>query len=541
MEIIMNIKNERMKKIYPLFYTLLFLLFGSITACDDGSLSHDDVYIPDPVIISDEDDGYSSEPTTESVIKVKFGDGHEHQTVDGFGCAFGWAEAVYQCTQRDQILDDLYGDAGLRFNIYRGEVTASSVDASGNFNFMENDNFNLPADSPEIEAMYNEVWNGESGGRQKQYAQLWIINRLCQKKIKDIYYFFSVWSPPIIYKNYADGEEHTLGKGAFNPDQSVECAQWLTSFCKTFKNKFGINVYGISGWNEPDRAMGGWSGCLWDYKDMANFTHNHLRPTLNAEGLSDTKIIYCEAAWWQPAVEWMDKTFKYMPELADDDIVAAGHGYSTVTASIQPMKSAEDRGIHVWQTETCDDKTRFETWDDAIKWAENYQNYMTRANTSAIVWWSGARQCSITGENLIQTIGWPISRSFYRVERYYSIGQFSRYIPRDSRRVDVEKISTNTNRIPKALTASAYIKDDTYTIVLVNSSKTMSVDALVEVDGFNIESMVSYTSNASVKWLRKKHNPSINGKRSIIIPKFSVVTIQGRFSEKGNETVTVIE
>ena len=49
MEIIMNIKNERMKKIYPLFCTLLFLLFGSITACDDGSLSHDDVYIPDPV------------------------------------------------------------------------------------------------------------------------------------------------------------------------------------------------------------------------------------------------------------------------------------------------------------------------------------------------------------------------------------------------------------------------------------------------------------------------------------------------------------
>ena len=78
-----------MIKIYPLFCTLLFLLFGSITACDDGSLSHDDVYIADPVIISDEDDGYSSEPTTESVIKVKFGDGHEHQMVDGFGCAFG--------------------------------------------------------------------------------------------------------------------------------------------------------------------------------------------------------------------------------------------------------------------------------------------------------------------------------------------------------------------------------------------------------------------------------------------------------------------
>ena len=117
-----------MKKIYLLFYTSLFLLCGGITSCDDGSLSHDDVYIPDPVVLSDEDDGYSTEPTTESVIKVKLGEEHEHQMVDGFGCAFGWAEAVYQCTQRDQILDDLYGDAGLRFNIYRGEVSAGTVD-----------------------------------------------------------------------------------------------------------------------------------------------------------------------------------------------------------------------------------------------------------------------------------------------------------------------------------------------------------------------------------------------------------------------------
>ena len=191
-----------MKKIYLLFYTSLFLLCGGITSCDDGSLSHDDVYIPDPVVLSDEDDGYSTEPTTESVIKVKLGEEHEHQMVDGFGCAFGWAEAVYQCTQRDQILDDLYGDAGLRFNIYRGEVSAGTVDENGNFNFMENDNFNLPADSPEIEAMYSEVWNGETGGRQKNYSQLWLINRLCKKIFKVIYFFFSVWSPPVIYKSY---------------------------------------------------------------------------------------------------------------------------------------------------------------------------------------------------------------------------------------------------------------------------------------------------------------------------------------------------
>lgn len=528
-----------MKKIYLLFYTSLFIMLGGITACDDGSLNPDDVYIPDPVIESDEDDGYISEPTTESVIKVKLGEGHEHQSVDGFGCSFGWAEAVYQCTQRDQILDDLYGDAGLRFNIYRGEVPASTVDANGNIDFHENDNYHLAADSPEILAMYNEVLNGESAGRQKQYAQLWIIDRLCQKKIKDIYYFFSVWSPPAIWKTFKEGETPSLIGGSYNDKFNPQYAEWLTEFAKTFKNKFGINVYGMSGWNEPDQAMGGWAGCQWTYQQMADFVHDYLRPKLNEAGLNDTKVIYGELPWWAPSITWMKNSLDYKPELVNDNIVAAGHGYSTVASNIQPMKAAEEKGIHVWQTETCDDKTRDETWNDAMKWAEIYQNYMTKANTSAIVWWAGARQCSSTGENLLQTVGWPISYSYYRVDRYYSIGQFSRYIPRDSRRVDVEKVSTNANKIPKDLSASAYIKDDTYTIVLVNNSKSKSFDTLIEIDGYNIESMVSYTSSASVKWLRRKLNPSMSGKRSVTVPKYSVVTIQGRFGEKGSQTVTV--
>lgn len=526
-----------MKKIYLLFCTSLFVLLGVITACDDGSLSHEDVYIPDPVIESNEDDGYSPEPTTESVIKVKLGEGHEHQLIDGFGCNFGWAEAVYQCTQRDQILDDLYGENGLRFNIYRGEVCSGMADVNGNFNFLENANYQLPADSPEVEAMYNEVWNGVSGDKQKQYAQMWIIDRLCKKKIKDIYYFFSVWSPPAIWKKFLEDETPGVVGGSFNKECSEIYAKFLTAFVKTFNKKFGINIYGISGWNEPDHALGGWAGCAWTYDQMADFVHDHLRPTLNSEGLTDTKIIYGELAWWEPSIKWVENSLNYNSNLANDGIIAAGHGYSTVDKNIQPMTAAQEKGLHVWLTETCDDKSRDETWDDAMKWAKNYHTYLTKANTSALVWWAGARQCSTTGENLIQTIGWPISYSYYRVDRYYSIGQFSRYIPRDSRRVDVESISTSANKIPKDLSASAYIKDDTYTIVLVNNSKSKSFETLLDIDGYNFESMISYTSSASVKWLRKKLNPSISGKRAVTVPKYSVVTIQGRFGKKDSQTV----
>ena len=124
------------------------------------------------------------------------------------------------------------------------------------------------------------------------------------------------------------------------------------------------------------------------------------------------------------------------------------------------------------RTETCDDKTRDETWNDAMKWAKNYHDYLTKARTNAIVWWAGARHCTSTGENLIQLDTWDFSTSYYHVDRYYSIGQFSRYIPRGAVRVQTDKISTSSHKIPRDLNASAYIKDDTYTLVLVNSSKT---------------------------------------------------------------------
>lgn len=75
-----------MKKIYSLLFIALFLFLGY--SCDDGSLDHSDVYIPDPVEENFEDDGIAPEPTTTAVIKMKIGEENKHQVIDGFGCAF---------------------------------------------------------------------------------------------------------------------------------------------------------------------------------------------------------------------------------------------------------------------------------------------------------------------------------------------------------------------------------------------------------------------------------------------------------------------
>ena len=51
-----------MKKIYSLLFIALFLFLGY--SCDDGSLDHSDVYIPDPVEENFEDDALTKVTTT---------------------------------------------------------------------------------------------------------------------------------------------------------------------------------------------------------------------------------------------------------------------------------------------------------------------------------------------------------------------------------------------------------------------------------------------------------------------------------------------
>ena len=94
--------------------------------------------------------------------------------------------------------------------------------------------------------------------------------------------------------------------------------------------------------------------------------------------------------------------------------------------------------------------------------------------------------------------------------------------------MDVEAISSETDKFPEELLVSAYIKDDTYTIVLVNSSEKESFSTLIEIEGVEFQNMRTYTSTEYVKWKHKKINPSQSGLRAITVPKYSVVTVTGK-------------
>lgn len=492
--------------------------------------------------------GPETEPQTSHVIKVLTSDEDRRQEIDGFGCSFGWSESVYCHAQREAALEELYGDNGLRFNLYRGEVHPTYVSGeagSAKWNFRLNDNYKVSA------AQAIELLNGAENGKLDEFAQAWIVDYLTGKGYsKDIWYFFSVWSPNRIWKTNSS----TTG-GAFDMKHSEEFADFLSDFVKQYNEHFGIDIYGISGWNEPDQAMGGWEGCQWTEQDMTDFCLESLRPALDKKNLKNTQIVFDELPWWNNACSWMQRSYDYRPEIAKAGIVAAGHAYSSNIKDLRTMpemKGTSGKPVHAWITETCDDKKNEGTkWSDGLAWAQNYQSYLMNANCSGIVWWAAMRPCTSTGENLLESFKWDYEGAtvYEKMQRYYSIGQFSRYIPRGSYRyiVDSPNIkdgkavnavdpSDKNNRINGDVTFSSYLWKDkdgkeNFTIVIVNPSAKYGFDTAVEIEGRKIDSMVSYTSTENVKWLDKEQIEFESGKRYVSVPKSGVVTVTGTCSD----------
>ena len=520
-----------MKKIYSLLFVAFFLFLGY--SCDDGSLDHSDVYIPDPVEENFEDDGIAAEPTTTAVIRMKIGEENRHQVIEGFGCAFcGWSHRIWNTMQRNEVIDDLFSKSGLGLNIFRGEIFPSYCDpVTKSIDFKMDRNFMLQPDDPSMINNYWRDYNGEECGEQMQLGQMWLIDYI-NKRYKDVQFFFSVWCPPVIWKN-----NNQLNGGSLKTEHYGDYAKYLMDFIDAYEQKLGIDVYALSGWNEPDvlASAGGWATCSWDEDQMAKFTFSNLLPEMERRGHGDMRLIYAENAQWAWANIFINNSLTKYPKLADLNIAMAGHGYSTRDENIVAFSKAMEYNIPIWQTEISDDKKRVETWEDAMTWAKTFHSYLTQGNVSGFVWWAGARPCSTTGENLIQLEEALPSTKFYHVPRYYSYGQFTKYIERDAVRVDVEAVPSETDRFPEDIFISAYVKDDTYTMVIVNMSDKESFSTLLEIEGVEFQHMRTYTSTESVKWRHKKINPSASGLRAITVPKFSVVTVTGKIKTENAE------
>jgi len=97
--------------------------------------------------------------------------------------------------------------------------------------------------------------------------------------------FASPWSPPAFMKDNND----MLHGGKLKPDFYQSWANYYARFIKAYQ-KEGIPIWGITIQNEP-MAVQKWESCVYSAEEERDFLKNYLGPTLQREGLGDTKII----------------------------------------------------------------------------------------------------------------------------------------------------------------------------------------------------------------------------------------------------------
>lgn len=446
---------------------------------------------------------------------------NEEQKIDGFGVAqAGWSDFLYAHRKRNEVMDVLFGQNGLKLNILRGEVFPH-YDAN---TFNLDANIDLPLDDPFFDTDFSADGNEAAEAIAQRNGQLWIAKKAKQEYNVDKL-IFSSWTPPASMKSNgstSNGYLKILSYQAY--------ANYLSAFCDAYKS-VGLPVYAISPANEPEYAAT-WNSCLWlpGTTTVGPFIVNNLGPTLK-KSHPDTKIIFGENAQWSAILGFIMGSKNYVRDIltvntriTNFPIIAAGHGYiDPVTKeepAIEPFDKAESKNVPVWLTEISDPNTSYDpTMTDGLRWAKVFHRYLCEANVGAIVWWAGALPDKGTTEGLINI---DKNRVDYDVTKRCEVfGNFSRYIPVGSTRISAQY---NTDL---GYMVSGYKNGKSYTAIAINTTDAEITVNLALDNAQATGALQGYATDSARKWEAIEAIQPTDNIYTLLLPAKSVVSYVG--------------
>lgn len=442
-----------------------------------------------------------------------------YQRIDGFGAFGGRIVPFFESQKRDSILSYLWGENGLHLNMVRGKVLHTY-----DFNQQTGVVTVKPAGVDIDVDVNSSAYQALTVVQKEHLGQLWIL-----KKIKERYQvpitFASTWTPPLSMKTNPNSESGKWFNGLNFNTSSSAFARYLAGFAKAYQNE-GINFYAISPSNEPENVFSDWDASYWNSAHLGEFITNNLRPALNQQGLSSTKILSSENAAWGTA-----NTFLGGMDKSNVDILA-GHGYVEIGELITGKRGLNQNPVTwnyatgnkpVWMTETSDDGG---TYDNSItgglKLATSMHKFMAECNVNAFVYWLGMLAIR-NNESLICTNG---DGSLDFPKTYDVMGQFSRYVRAGYFRFGAS-VQNNSE-----LKVSAYKDPATgkFSLVVINPG-TQQLTTTLHLQGFSAGSLVGYqtTGNNAAHWQQGSPiNVAADGSFTLSIPAQSITTFTGQ-------------
>ncbi|ROR73081.1 glycoside hydrolase [Bogoriella caseilytica] len=416
----------------------------------------------------------------------------ERQTVDGFGGS--WAFHKAGSVQRlgdplaGEVLDMIFDvDQGIGLDIVRVMVGDGGIDEWGDELFDGPSETIQPDPGP-------YVWDRPDWDEVKDdfdAYQIWLMQEAQARGVETI--LASVWSPPAWMK---ENESVTGSPGGLpnrlRPDMYQEFADYLAAYVQGYSEHFGIEITHLSPTNEPDLSTS-YSSSEWSPAELSTFVGEYLGPTFEAEGI-DTQIVVGETVGFHE--QWV------LPSLLDPgtepyvDVVAA-HAYTglingATTPRPEAFEVTNQLGKPVWQTEymnqgaPADNSFQNNTISDGLRYATLISNMFETSSLNAYFWWWPVANNGADGSDLIRLAndgtpqsGAPTETGEFRTfKRYYTIGQYSRFIS------DGYVVIEADHQPVEGVTVSAFKEEETgqFTIVVVNTNED-DLDLTVDLEG----------------------------------------------------------
>ncbi|MDR1557663.1 MAG: hypothetical protein LBS88_11660 [Tannerellaceae bacterium] len=195
----------------------------------------------------------------------------KYQKVLGFGAAFTESSAVnfmlLSPTQQQQVIELYFGKSGIGLNFCRTHINSCDYSVEDYTYVADGDvelkTFSIDRERKNIVPMIKAALNTNP----------------------DLWLYASPWSPPAWMKD----NKIVIQGGRLLPEYYPTWANYFSRYLEEYK-KEGIDFFGVTIQNEA-KAVQTWESCVWTGKEEGEFAAGFLRPTLDAKGFGETKIM----------------------------------------------------------------------------------------------------------------------------------------------------------------------------------------------------------------------------------------------------------
>jgi len=467
----------------------------------------------------------------QNVIKVEIDPAIQFQTMEGFGASDAWScqfAGLWPDEKRNKMADLLFSTQftktgqpiGIGLNMWRFNIGAGSTEQGEASNIK--DEWRRQPAFLQIDGNYD--WNALPG-------QTWFLKAAKARGVKQFIGFVN--SPNVRFtkngKSYSTDGLCNLDFGKLE-DFSADMVSTINGIKKTT----GITLNYLSPANEPQWKWNehNQEGCPYNNAELASI-YKGINTAFSKNGIK-TKIQIGEAGQLDylydngntvkgnQVAQFFDiASPNYVGNLSHIDQSISGHSYFTTSPKEKLIEVREKtavavskiKGLRYWMSEYCvlgDDSLKGDKRDLGMKTAlfiaKLIHHDLVFSNASSWQWWlaisSGDYKDGLVYIDKNKTDG-----QVYESKLLWAFGNFSRFIPVGSKRIQVKMPEEKTSQ----LYVSSYVNNKKLVTVAVNTSQNdidlkiafknntqRSVKTYVTSDEYNLKPYKEYKNTSKI-------------------------------------------